>query len=139
MANPLTRFNLTPISRNSAVEFFDYIPHMAPVGDFKRIENIDVIINSWSNILLTPRGSYDHDPQYGSGLYNLIFEPATTNTRQLIINEINNSLKYYDNRATIKKIDVSFINSTKKGFNVDIQVSYNGEIKPLTLNIVQAQ
>jgi phage baseplate assembly protein W len=138
MANPLSRFQLSSRTRTERVEYFDYISSLTPIGDFERIENIDVIINSWNNILLTPRGSYDHDPQYGSGLFDLIFEPADVDTENSIIDEIYNSIQYYDTRAAIQSVKITFLKSSgqMKGYNVKIDVDYNGQIKTLTLNVV---
>jgi len=141
MANPLSRFQLTSRTREKKIEYFDYIQKLTPIGDYVKIENIDVIINSWNNILLTPRGTYDHDPRYGSSLFDLIFQPADIDTQNLIREEIYNSVYYYDNRASINNITVTYLrgNSTKKGYNVQIDVEYNGEIKTLTLDVTSSQ
>jgi len=139
MANPLSRFHLTSRNRTAEIKYFDYIPENVS-KDFTRIENIDVIINSWNNILLTPRGTYDHDPNYGSGLFDLIFEPVDGDTQNIIREEIYNSVYYYDNRATIKNITIKFLKgaSSKKGFNVKIDVEYKGTVKELTIDITNS-
>jgi len=137
MANPLNRFHLTPKTRTEEIEYFDYIPVISPVGDYTRVENIDVLINSWNNILLTPKGSYDHDPNYGSNLFNLIFQPTNVDTENAISDEIYSSLYYYDNRASINSMKIKFLKGkqSKKGYCVEIYVKYKGKIKPLTINI----
>lgn len=132
MTNPLNRFHLSSRSRSSEIKYVDYTSKITPLGDFDRIENIDVIINSWNNILLTPRGTYDHDPQYGSGLYDLIFEPASVETEEKIHNEIYSSLYLYDDRAKIEKIKIQFAKN-QKGYKVEINVNYSGEIRLLNL------
>jgi len=138
MANPLNRFHLTPKTRTEKIEYFDYIPKISPIGDYTRIENIDVIINSWNNILLTPKGSYDHDPNYGSNLFKLVFLPTNVETQNAINDEIYNSLYYYDNRASIYSLNIRFLkgNQSKKGYSVELHIEYKGEIKPLTINIM---
>jgi len=140
MANPLSRFHLASRTRTSEIRYFDYVPTTNKVDDFVRIEDIDVIINSWNNILLTPRGTYDHDPNYGSGLFELIFEPVDGSTKNIIKNEILDSVYHYDNRARIKHINVTFIkgSSSKKGFNVEIDVEYRGTVKKLTLDVTSS-
>ena len=135
MANPLSRFNLTPTVNVAPVRYIDYVSSITPVGDFKKIENINVIMNSWNNILLTPRGTYDHDPEYGSGLYELLYQPVDVETLGSIRDEIYNSLYYYDNRATIENIDIKFAKSPGKGFIVNILVDYEGEKSELTIKI----
>jgi len=137
MANPLNRFHLTPKTRTEEIEYFDYIPEISPVGDYTRVENIDVIINSWNNILLTSKGTYDHDPNYGSNLFKLLFQPTNLITEDAISDDIYNSLNFYDNRASIDSMKIKFLkgNQSKKGYSVEIHVKYKGEIKPLTINI----
>jgi phage baseplate assembly protein W len=135
MANPLSRFNLTPTVNVEPVRYIDYVSSITPVGDFKKIENINVIMNSWNNILLTPRGTYDHDPEYGSGLYELLYQPVDVETMGAIRDEIYSSLYYYDNRATIESVDIKFAKAPGKGFIVNILVDYEGEKSELTIKI----
>jgi len=136
MANPLNRFHLSSSVNYSVDKDIDYIAFKSPLGDFKRIEDIDVVINSWNNILLTPRGSYDHDPMYGSGLFNLIFEPDDANTEILIAEEIERSIGYYDDRGKIKFIEIDF---EDKSYVVNIKIEYKGEVKPLTLYVTRTE
>jgi len=135
MSNPLNRFHLSSKVENINSYDIDYIDDLNPLGDYKRIQDIDVIINSWNNILLTPRGSYDHDPQYGSGLFDLLFEPMCTDTEIQIKNEIFNSVYYYDDRATISDIKINTIKTG--GYNVIIYVEYMGKTEQISLDITE--
>jgi phage baseplate assembly protein W len=131
----LKRFNQTVAgSRN---EITDYVSVVAPVGDFKRIEGIEVILNSWNNILLTPKRSYIFDPEYGSNLYKLVFEPADAVTQQKISQEVINTIQRYDERATIKDVQISFL-PNNKGFQVNIDVEYKGDSSNLKVVIDQS-
>jgi phage baseplate assembly protein W len=135
MGNPLSRFNLTPFDRIEPIRFVDYDSTMTPLGDFEKITNINVIVNSWNNILLTPRGTYDHDPEYGSRLYEMLFQVADIDTMIDIKNEIYDTLSRYDNRAYINKVDVKFLKPPQKGFIVKIVAEYEGEKSELTVKI----
>jgi len=137
MANPLNRFHLSSNVNYSIDVDVDYLPFKNPLGDFERIENIDVLINSWNNILLTPRGTYDHDPVYGSGLFDLIFSPANSDTKSIITDEIYRTLQYYDDRGNISDIDIKFYNNNS--YSVTIMINYKGETKPLKLHITQTE
>lgn len=121
MSNLLDRFNVTVVGSDSKIG--DYISTIAPSGDFKRIKDLEVILNSWNNILLTPTRSYIFDPEYGSDLYRLIFEPADEETAKQIKNEVIDKLERYDDRATVESVAVVF-NSNRKGFNVAIKVDF---------------
>jgi phage baseplate assembly protein W len=130
MADLLKRFNQTVSGSNTKVG--DYKSRIVAKGDFQRIEGLEVIINSWNNILTTPRRSYQYDPNYGSDLYKLIFEPGDEITAQRIENEVINTLIRYDDRATISDITVLFYDD-RKAFMVSAVVTYNNQSADLQL------
>jgi len=124
MANLLSRFNKTVVGSDSKLA--DYKSRISSVGDFQRIEDVNVILNSWSNILTTPKRTYMFDPEYGSNLYKLVFEPADDRTREQIVQEVVSSIRAYDDRARIKDVTISFF-PNMKGFNVAVDVEYDNE------------
>jgi len=128
MANLLKRFNESVSGSNSKIA--DYLSKVAVTGDFKRIEDLEVILSSWNNILITPRRSYQFDPEYGSDLYKLVFEPADEQTLELVIEEVTDTLMRYDNRAIIKNVAVVFF-TNQKGFSLTIDVNYDGNTQQL--------
>jgi phage baseplate assembly protein W len=131
MANLLDRFFDQVIG--SATKLRDYIAIISSRGDFKRIEDINVILTSWNNILLTPRRTYILDPEFGSDLYKYVFEPVDEDTIEGIRNEVVERLTFYDNRARIVSVDVQIL-SNGKGYNIDIVAEYNGERGSLTVS-----
>jgi phage baseplate assembly protein W len=124
MANILERF--VKSARGTDVQPHDFIPIISSIGDFKRIRNIDVILNSWNNILLTPLGTYLADPMFGSDLFKLVFEPADAGTVESIKTEVETRIRNYDSRGEILNIAIVML-PNKKGFNVNIEASYKGE------------
>lgn len=132
MTDFLKRFNQQVAGTRNFVN--DYVSTISPVGDFKQIDGIQVILNSWSNILITPKRSYIFDPEYGSDLYKLVFEPADNETIEKIRNEVIDSIQKYDDRALIKNVTINFL-SNKKGFQVNIEVSYKGDQSQLQVVI----
>lgn len=124
MANILDRFIKS--ARGTDVQPHDFIPYISSIGDFKRIRNIDVILNSWNNILLTPLGSYLFDPNFGSNLYRLIFEPADAGTVEAIKTEVQTRIENYDTRGEILGLTVVML-PNKKGFNVNVECGFGGE------------
>lgn len=123
MANLLDRFKTTVVGGESKLA--DYKSKISSVGDFKRIADVEVILNSWNNILITPRRTYMFDPEYGSNLYKLVFEPADRKTQEEIIQEVVETIRKYDDRASITDVTVSFY-PNKKGFSINIEVEYDG-------------
>jgi len=128
MANLLNRFKQS----NSTNKVNDYVAAISSSGDFKKLRDIDVILTSWTNILLTPRGTYIFDPEYGSDLYLILFDPIDDTTIDRIKTEIEDSLMTYDNRARIENINIQLDPSSKK-VQADISVSYEGKTKELTV------
>lgn len=124
MSNILDRFNKTVVGSRGKVG--DYVSRIVPSGDFKRITDLEVIVNSWSNILITPTRSYIYDPEFGSDLYKMVFEPADDRTIDNIKREVITKLQRYDNRAIIQSIDIKF-NNNRKGFTVSVVATYNNE------------
>jgi len=124
VANLLDRFNKTVVGADD--KDADYQSKIVLSGDFKRVTDIEVILSSWTNILVTPKRTYQYDPEYGSNLYKLVFDPADESTEEAIIQEVIETLRIYDARATIREVTVTFIPS-RKGFNVIIDVDYKGD------------
>ena len=132
MANLLKRFNETVAGSDSKLA--DYQAKVASYGDFRRIKDLEVILSSWNNILITPRRSYQFDPEYGSDIYKLVFEPADDTTLEKIKEEVIETLLRYDDRATIENIDVSVL-PNRKGFNISVDVRYEGDTGQLEVVI----
>ena len=135
MASILGRFNETVVGSNTKLG--DYISKISVSGDFKRIRDIQVVLNSWNNILITPRRSYQFDPEYGSDLYKMVFEPADQITVDKVINEVTTVLLRYDDRASIDDVNVTFFPNLK-GFSVGIDVNYQGDTGQLQIIIDEA-
>ncbi len=130
MANLLSRFNKEVIGSDDTI--YDYLAKITAKGDFKRVKDIDVIITSWNNILMTPRRTYIMDPEYGSDLHLIIFEPVDDTTVERIKTEVESRIRLYDDRATIEDIEV-LLNSNRKGFTVNVFVDYEGDAGTLSV------
>jgi len=130
MANLLDRFRKEVIGSESKLH--DFLPKITSFGDFQKINNLDVIISSFNNILITPRRTHMHDPEYGSDLHLMIFEPIDDQTIDQIKQEIEYRIQKYDDRAVIEDIDVRLINNNK-GFEVDVYIEYEGDTGSLSL------
>jgi len=135
MADKATQFFKNVAGKSGKI--IDFIPIIDSSGDMKKVTELDAILNSWRNILLTPVGSYDHDPLYGSILYQLIWEPADNTTADQIRDEVENKLMIYDDRAKILNVNVDFFGAGRKGFNVLINVLYDNQEKKLSIDILE--
>jgi phage baseplate assembly protein W len=131
MANLLDRFNTAVVGARGKIA--DYLPKVGVSGDFKRVTDMETILNSWTNILVTPTRSYLWDPAYGSDLYKMVFEPADEVTIEKIKQEVYDKLTRYDDRASITNVEVLFGNNSKT-FTVNISATYKD--KPAKLSVV---
>jgi len=109
------------------------LPKITQSGDLQRTEGIDEIIKSLSNILLIARGTYLFDRDLGTEIYKYIFEPADLSTKVEIEQELAQTFFTYEDRAEIS-YDVLFFKN-KKGFRINIFVSYQGEKGKVTIDI----
>lgn len=85
---------------------------------------------------MTPRGTYDHDPEYGSDLYKIIMDPLDDYTESRIRQEIINSISRYDNRAIIKVIEI-YRDTPTKTFSVVLKSEYEGKEGEITVKITE--
>ena len=132
MASQLEKFQKNIIGSKSRIT--DYVPIVSSSGDFSMVSNIQAILTSWNNILLTPIRTYVANPEYGSELYKYVFDPADDVTIEGIIEEVQYRLALYDDRALLTNVDVSFMNDGH-GFSVNIQLEYEGDTSSLTVDI----
>ena len=123
MSNLLTRFIQNTVGTQHADT--DYKPKINASGDFTKTIGIETIINSWNTILMIPTRTYPFDPEFGCDLYQRVFDPSDIFTQEQVKDAIQAQLFGNDDRAQIENIDVKFLRN-KKGFSVDITVSYQG-------------
>lgn len=124
MANLLNRFFKEVVGSQNTLR--DYVAKISARGDFKRIENLSVILSSWNNILLTPRRTYLNDPAFGSDLYKYVFDPADESTISAIREEVIQRISLYDDRAILEDVEIQLMTGGK-GYNVIITADYEGE------------
>jgi len=132
MSSLLERFQKNVVGSQGKIA--DYLPVISSSGDFARVNDLEVILSSWNNILLTPLRTYLYNPAYGSELYKYVFEPADDRTVQRIQAEVLNRISKYDDRATITSINVKFMHD-RHGFVVDIEVEYEDKTGTLSIAI----
>lgn len=129
--NILDKFKNTSVGSSGRI--LDYKSIISSSGDFTKVYDADAILLSWSNILTTPVGSMDHDPEFGSHLYLFIYEPADEETQEAIKDDIVKCLSRYDDRAIVNSVTVEFFRN-KKGFNVNIIADFKGFMTDMSIS-----
>jgi hypothetical protein len=74
-------------------------------------------------------------PDVGSGLNALLFEPLTTITATLIENEIIRTIENYEPRASISSVTVS-ASPDQNAFNVSLSVFILNQTAPTNVNLI---
>ena len=109
----------------NASSIFDYDPYLDERGDFKKNKDIDTVIRSIRTLLMTPLGQYPFDPEYGSLLFEQIFEPFDEETLDNINFEIRDRIARYENRCKIDRI--KFMKTQDgKGLVVNVFIDRHG-------------
>jgi len=105
----------------------DFVPTISSVGDFQKIDGINVLISSIRNLLLTPLGFYPFDPTYGSLLYKKIFEPLDNISIEEIKYEVRERIMDFDDRVKVTAVDIFPVSTDGKAIRVDVSIK-RGEI-----------
>lgn len=129
MADPLKTFDTTVKGKNNLA--YDYRDVIGASGDFRRLEGINVLINSIRNLLITPLGSYPFNPLYGSLLYKKVFEPLDAQSIQEIQYECKDRIMQFDSRVNLESVSVIPLRNNK-GVTVSIKINRgeeSGEVK----------
>ena len=94
--------------------------------DLRLATDIEAINNSIRNILNTPKGSVPGNPTFGSDLEGVLFEVIDDITFSLIQNIIIDELEKWEERITIKEVNLnSIIDDGQISVNIIYIVNYN--------------
>lgn len=77
------------------------------------------------NLLLTRKGERVMQPNFGSGLHELLFEQADDQLEQRLEEEITNTVNFWLPYIDIKEIEVTMTDEMKDRNQVDMKVVFN--------------
>lgn len=77
------------------------------------------------NLLLTRKGERIMQPNFGSGLHELLFEQADDQLEQRLEEEITNTVNFWLPYISIKEIEVTMTDEMKDRNQVDMKVVFN--------------
>ena len=89
-------------------------------GDINDMTDENAVKNSLINLFSTMRGSRRMIPQFGTSLYNYLFEQLDDTTAYAIGNELYSVVQMWDDRIEIKDLLVK-PNYDKNQYNITIQ------------------
>ena len=99
------------------------------------VKNENAIKQSIKNLVLTQKGEKLFQPEIGSGVYELLFEPMDPFTADSIRDEIINTLGQYEPRITIQGVRV-MPNEETNQFDVTVEYRIVGQPIVETVNFI---
>ena len=93
--------------------------------DLVSVKDKSAIAQSITNLLMTKKGERPFQPNLGSGLQDMLFEPLDYGSAAMIKQEIAKCINKYEPRVRVQKIycEVDFDNN---GYNVEMQYKIVG-------------
>lgn len=104
-------------------------------GDVALSYDAQAVIRSVRNLLSTNFYERPFQPQLGSNLGALLFEPASAMTANLLKDEITNTITNYEPRVKINSIDVSLL-PDGNSFSATISFYIGNNTTPTAFNLL---
>jgi phage baseplate assembly protein W len=111
-----------------------FLPSPA-TGDVSMKYDEQAVIRSVRNLLNTNLYDRLFQPDIGSTLNQLLFEPVSPLTATLIQNEITRTITNYEPRATINSLVVS-ANPDENQFSVALTIYVGNKTSPTAINLI---
>ena len=109
-----------------------FIPN--PVtGDITKKIGDAAVVQSVMNLLQLNHFEFPFHPDIGSNITKLLFEQLSSFTAQNLEKEITNTLKNFEDRITIYKVQVQ-VDENNNGFNVTIVGFINNNPNPIQIS-----
>jgi phage baseplate assembly protein W len=101
--------------------------------------SLDAAKSNLRNLLLTKRGERVMQPNFGTGLHSLLFEPMDNSFEQKLQEMITNSVNFWLPYITIENIEVDMSDEMKDrhtaGMKIEFTVGNNIETQELTFTV----
>lgn len=80
-----------------------------PTGDFRLVRGYDVLPQSIFRILDTPVGTDFNNPNFGSRLHELHFQPLDSGTESLLKQLVKDALKQWEKRIRVQSVATNIL------------------------------
>lgn len=122
---------------NSEEVYSDFLINMNPhpvSGALLRFVNEKAVTRSIRNLILTNPGERLYQPDIGSGIRSLLFEPMTQFTANTLRKLIEDTIRKYEERAQVLGVDVR-PDEERNRYVVTIVYMLINKPDPITVNV----
>jgi phage baseplate assembly protein W len=96
-------------------------------------ENLGVIFRNVYNILITPKRSVPFQPEFGSSLYEYLYEPLDDTLVEVVQNELYRDIVRWEDR--FDNIAIKVFKDTKQHLlAIEIQIAAYGKVEEIHLS-----
>lgn len=103
-------------------------------GAVSKLTGTDAVKRSIRNLILTGNYEKQFQPDLGSGIALLLFEPINTLTQQKIKTAIEDAINLYEPRAKLLSVDV-IIAPDYNGYTASILFEVVDQEEPVSINV----
>ena len=100
--------------------------------DINKHVGVNAVINSIKNLVLTNHYEKPFQPEIGSNVRKLLFEPLDDLTAIALQREIPQVIKNFEPRASVTKTTV-FVDYNNNGFSIDLEFFVVNLTNPITI------
>lgn len=117
--------------------FSDFLNNLNPhpvTGELVRYVNENAVNRSIRNLISTNKGERLYQPEIGSDLYKMLFEPMSEGMGQLLSTSIQTLIDNYEPRAKVLSV-VAAPDYEMNTYLITIQYMIINRQNPITLNV----
>jgi phage baseplate assembly protein W len=103
-------------------------------GEIVTKKNAEAIKQSIRNLLLTRKGSRKFDPEFGSPIYEFLFENFTGAAIYACRTQIASMLGKYEPRFSVRKVDIT--SPSPNTINIEIEGLIVNTTRPITITLL---
>jgi phage baseplate assembly protein W len=134
MAYTKDRFQNSDRKNQIYSDFLDDLNPHPVTGDIVRYVNENAVSRSIRNLILTNKGERLYQPNLGSDIFKMLFEPMSDAISQLLSSSIQDLIAAHEPRAKVISVDVA-PDYEGNAYAVTLQYMIINRPTPISLNV----
>lgn len=134
MAITKDRFQNSDTKNQIYSDFLDDLNPHPVTGDIVRSVNEGAVSRSIRNLILTNKGERLYQPNLGSDIFKMLFEPMSDAISQILSSSIQDVIADYEPRAKVIAVD-AIPDYGNNAYTITVQYMIINRPTPVTLNV----